>query len=96
MKRKNGWAFIINPIAGNGQAGRYAPVVQEMVRRHGIEAEIEFTTGKGHATILAADFAKQGFGHVAVVGGDGTFSEAAHGLVGKKNVVFGAVPRHRQ
>ncbi|MCU0845580.1 MAG: diacylglycerol kinase family lipid kinase [Spirochaetes bacterium] len=92
MKKNDKWAFIINPIAGGGKAGRYAPTVREMIRRHGITAETAFTTGKGHATTLAADFAKRGFSHVVAVGGDGTFSEAAHGLVGKKNVIFGAMP----
>jgi YegS/Rv2252/BmrU family lipid kinase len=92
MKKKNRWAFIINPIAGGGAAGRYAPTVTEMIRSRGIAAETAFTTAKGHATELAADFAKRGFSHVAAVGGDGTFSEAVHGLVGKKNVTFGAIP----
>jgi len=92
MKKKDRWAFIINPIAGNGEAGRFAPTVAGMIRRHGIDAETVFTTGKGHATELAADFAKRKFSHVVAVGGDGTFSETVHGLVGKKNVIFGAVP----
>ncbi len=92
MKKKDKWAFIINPIAGNGEAGRFAPTVAGMIRRHGIDAETAFTTGKGHATELAADFVKKKFSHVVAVGGDGTFSEVVHGLVGKKNVIFGAVP----
>ena len=40
------------------------------------------TDGRGHATALAADAARAGCDLVVVVGGDGTVSEAAAGLVG--------------
>jgi diacylglycerol kinase family enzyme len=40
------------------------------------------TEGRGHATLLAREAAEAGYDVVAVVGGDGTVSEAAAGVVG--------------
>lgn len=91
MKKKSGWGFIINPVAGNGLAGEYADTVKEMIQKHGVEAEIVFTTGRGHATKIADDLVGSGHHHVIAVGGDGTFSEVVHSLVDKKGVTFGAV-----
>ncbi len=89
---KNSWGFIINPVAGNGFSGKYASSVTEIIRKKGVGAEIVFTEKKGHASQLASEFADRGYSHVVAVGGDGTFSEAVHGLVGKKNIIFGAIP----
>ncbi len=92
MIARDGWAFIINPIAGNGRAKRYVPRIEEAIKRHGVDAEMVYTGGKGHATALAEDFVRRGYSRIAAVGGDGTFSETVHGLVGKKDIVFGAIP----
>ena len=92
MKKTQHWAFIINPIAGNGKARRYKDIIANIARAKGIPIEIVFTEKKGHATELAGNLHKSGYNPIAAVGGDGTFSEAVHGLVGKKGVIFGAVP----
>lgn len=94
MKKKR-WAFIINPIAGNGKARRYGDIINKIARSKNISPEIVFTEKKGHASELAARFCKEGFNPIAAVGGDGTFSEAVHGLapfLKKKDIIFGAVP----
>jgi diacylglycerol kinase (ATP) len=94
MKKKQPgkkWAFIVNPVAGNGYAGKYAGTVREMMRRHGVDGEVVMTGRKGHATSLAAEYVKKGYTHIAGVGGDGTFSEIAQALVNAKGVTFGAV-----
>lgn len=90
--KKHRWAFIINPIAGNGKARHYGDIINAVARAKGIVPEIVFTEKKGHATTLAENLFHSGYNPIAAVGGDGTFSEAVHGLVGKKGVIFGAVP----
>lgn len=92
MTSKNKWIFIINPVAGNGFAKNYTEKIKEIIQKQNLNAEIVFTDRKGHATEIAKDFVDNGFNHIIAVGGDGTFNEVAQILVGKKNVVFGAVP----
>jgi YegS/Rv2252/BmrU family lipid kinase len=91
MKRTEGWAFIVNPIAGNGFGATCVETVKQMMKRHGAEGEIVLTEAKGHATALAASFADRGFRNIVGVGGDGTLSEMAQPLVGRRGVTFGAV-----
>jgi diacylglycerol kinase (ATP) len=92
MGRPDGWAFIVNPIAGNGYGKECAGIVREMMTRHGVSGEVSLTRSRMHATELAASFAEKGFRFVVGVGGDGTMSEVAEGLVGRGDVTFGAVP----
>jgi diacylglycerol kinase (ATP) len=91
MQEKQRWVFIINPVAGNGFAGHYIATVKEMIQKFGVEAEIDFTTKKGHATEIARQRAEQGFDHIIGVGGDGTFSEIVQSLINKPQVTFGAI-----
>ncbi len=85
------WAFIINPVAGNGYAGQFAETVKEMIKLHHLEAEITFTQRKGHATEIARVYADKGYRYIIAVGGDGTFNEAAQALVDRENITFGTV-----
>jgi diacylglycerol kinase (ATP) len=91
VQRTDGWAFIVNPVAGNGYGATCVDTVREMMRRHGAEGEIALTKAKGHATELAASFADKGCRVVVGVGGDGTMSEIAQALAGRSGVTFGAV-----
>ncbi len=91
MKRTEGWAFIVNPIAGNGFGATCVETVKQMMERYGAEGEVALTEAKGHATTLAASFADRGFRNIVGVGGDGTLSEMAQPLIGKRGVAFGAV-----
>jgi len=86
------WVFIINPTAGNGFAGTYAPKVEEMIHKHKINADIIFTERKGHATELASSYEKKGYKYIVAVGGDGTLNEIARPLIGNKNVTIGIIP----
>jgi diacylglycerol kinase (ATP) len=85
------WAFIVNPVAGNGYGAACGETAKEMMRRHGVDGELALTQSKGHATELAASFADRGFPVIVGVGGDGTLSEIAQALAGRKGVTFGAV-----
>jgi len=86
------WAFIINPIAGNGFAKTLKPKLEEMIRQHNITAEVVFTDYKSHATELATQFYNQGYKYIIGVGGDGTINEIARALAGNPNVVTGIIP----
>lgn len=85
------WAFIVNPVAGRGYAGKYAAHVKEMITRYNLDATIHFTERRGHATELAASFAGDSYTHVIAVGGDGTINEAACGVLNHPHITFGVV-----
>ncbi len=91
MRNREGWGFVVNPIAGNGFAATCEATAREMMRRHGVSGEVALTRAKGHATELAASFVERGFAFVVGVGGDGTMSETAQPLVGHPEVSFGVV-----
>jgi len=88
---KQKWAFIINPVAGNGFAGEYVDTVKSIIKQHQVDAELAFTERRGHATEIANEYAQKGFDHIIGVGGDGTFSEIIQALMDKDNVTFGAI-----
>lgn len=90
MKNKK-CAFIINPIAGNGYAGKYAEKVRAVVKKHNLNAQIVLTEKKGHATELAGRFLHDGYQCFIPVGGDGTVNEVAQAVVGKKDITLGVV-----
>jgi len=85
------WVFIINPMAGNGLAGSYTDIVEEMIKKYRVDAELVLTERRGHATEIASEYIQKGFDHIIGVGGDGTFSEIVQALVDKDNVTFGAI-----
>lgn len=86
------WVFIINPVAGNGFARRFVPELKAALQEYQVDAELVYTTGKGHASELAGDYASRGFKYIIGVGGDGTLNEIAQSLVNNKAVTFGVIP----
>ena len=92
MTDKRKWAFIVNPIAGNGFGSRYLPVLEAKIREYGVTADILVTERAGHATELAASCADNGYSPIIGVGGDGTMNEIARALIGRKDVVTGLIP----
>jgi diacylglycerol kinase (ATP) len=89
---KNKWAFIINPIAGNGFAKTIIPKLEEMIRNNNINAELAYTERTGHATELSAKYLQRGFSHIIGVGGDGTLNEISRPLINNKDVIAGLIP----
>jgi len=94
MTEKNSrkWAFIINPIAGNGAAKTIVPKMKEMIKKYNINAELAYTERIGHAAELSDLFFARGFSHIIGVGGDGTLNEISRPLVNKKDIIVGIVP----
>lgn len=91
MTKSEKWGFIINPIAGNGYAGKHIDDVRRMIDKYAVDAEVVLTEGVGHATELAADFIAKGYRYIAPVGGDGTINEAAQAVIGHDDIIFGPV-----
>jgi len=86
------YAFIVNPAAGTGFAEKTMNRMIPMLDRRGIEYEVFYTTGPGHATEIAAKLAdEKTAGAVVAVGGDGTAGETAAGLAGT-GMPMGIIP----
>jgi diacylglycerol kinase (ATP) len=90
--QKHEWVFIINPAAGNGYARGLKPLIEEMARKHSINAEIVLSEKIGHATELAKHYADAGSKFIIGVGGDGTFNEIGAALLNREDVTIGLVP----
>ena len=84
-------AVIVNPVAGSGFAMTVGQKVDAILTQRNIEHTLFYTQGAGHATELAREAARQGATTVLSVGGDGTLSETAAGLVGTQTAL-GVIP----
>ncbi len=78
---------IWNPTSGLGRARRSRPRAMEAAARLGAELEWRATEGPGHATELARRAAEEGHPLVLALGGDGTYNEAARGLLGSPSAL---------
>ena len=92
MNVKNKWVFIINPAAGNGFSISLVPKLEDMIKKHNIDAEVAFTKNRGHATELSETYLERGFRYIIGVGGDGTLNEIARPLVNRSDVITGIIP----
>lgn len=72
--------FVVNPAAGRGKARTTWAGIAPLAAQYG--ATVQFTERPGHATDLARRAADAGCERVVAVGGDGTISEVANGLIG--------------
>jgi diacylglycerol kinase (ATP) len=72
---------ILNPNAAGGRALKHLPKVTNTLVDLGTEFTLSVTTGRGDAWTQARQFALGGIDRVIVIGGDGTFNEAANGLL---------------
>lgn len=77
------YAFILNPAARNGRAGKRKAEIEQELRSLGVEYAILETEHRHHATELARD-ASQTYDVVVAVGGDGTVQEVAQALLGSR------------
>ena len=70
--------IIVNKVAGKTR--RAWPNIAAKLQESGIEFELYETTARGDATVRSRAALLEGFSTIAVVGGDGTLSEAAEGF----------------
>jgi diacylglycerol kinase (ATP) len=85
--------FMINPKAGSNRARARWTAFELQLRQAGIEAKHLFTSSPGHATHLARKAAGQ-YELLIAVGGDGTASEIANGILSAQagKTTLGVVP----
>jgi diacylglycerol kinase (ATP) len=86
--------LISNPKTGRYAARRLRPVPElaAELESRGLTVDLQFTTGPGDATQIAARAAGNGSTDVIVAGGDGTINEAIQGLAGT-NARLAIIPR---
>lgn len=82
--------FILNPTAGSGKASAVARQLAGHCKGAGYQIVLHQTTGAGHATVLGSELRQTG-DLVLAIGGDGTVSEVAAGLIGG-TAVLGIIP----
>jgi diacylglycerol kinase (ATP) len=82
------WFFIVNPAAGHGRAKRLWRRFESTCRPAETESggapngwRVEQTSGRGHAERLVQQALADGYDRIVAVGGDGTLSEVAGGLL---------------
>ena len=81
MSTQQSICAILNPTAGNGQAGREKYKIEASLSKHFTKWTIWETQGPRHATVLAKKAAEDGFDLVAAIGGDGSCHEVVNGLM---------------
>ena len=73
-------AFVVNPAAGNGRAGKQWPQLAAQLKAHGIEGKVVYTAVPGEATAITRRLLEAGHDTLLAVGGDGTINEVANGF----------------
>ena len=84
--------FIINKYSGTGFQSKIEGKIIDACARLKLEAILEYTQHRGHATELARQAAAHGIPRVFAMGGDGTVNETAQGLVGT-STALGILPK---
>ena len=73
--------LIHNPVSGSAKGGLLLRKAENLLALKGVAVEPVTTQRAGHATELAGDRARAGHKTVLAMGGDGTLSEAANGIL---------------
>jgi diacylglycerol kinase (ATP) len=82
MTEAGSLVVVANPTAGGGKAGKLIGKVDAMLRDLRVEHEIRVTESPAHMEATAREAAEGGARIVAALGGDGTVSCGANGLLG--------------
>ncbi|MCF7919983.1 MAG: diacylglycerol kinase family lipid kinase [Candidatus Cloacimonetes bacterium] len=89
------WFFIVNSTAGNGRTGKKINDLINLLNQERFDFRIELTRYAKHGIELAREAALEGFEYIIAVGGDGTASEVAGGIMSSgrsSEVKFGIIP----
>jgi diacylglycerol kinase (ATP) len=79
---------IVNPAARGGRAQLPRESLERAASASGVRLVLWPTAAPGHATELAAAAVRDRFPVLAVWGGDGTYNEAARGLLGSETALL--------
>ncbi len=71
---------IVNPAAGGGRCGKFAPAALGDLRKRGVSLEVQTTHAAGQGSKIAAQAYQDGYRNFIAVGGDGTSFEIVNGL----------------
>ena len=83
--------IVANPTAGRGKAGKLIGAADSILRDLRVEHEIRVAGSPAETERACRAAAERGAAIVAVIGGDGTVSCAANGLVGTE-AALGVIP----
>jgi diacylglycerol kinase (ATP) len=78
------YKIIANPTSGRGEGGADIPRAKELLSSLGITFDLVRTERPMHAVELARASARDGYGVVVAMGGDGTANEVLNGLMQAK------------
>jgi diacylglycerol kinase (ATP) len=78
--------LVVNPRAGAGRAERRLGELTAALGDAGARFDVARTSSSGHATTLVREAIRAGVPGVAIVGGDGTLSEAVRGFFDERGV----------
>jgi YegS/Rv2252/BmrU family lipid kinase len=89
--------IILNPTAGMNSAVKKIPDIKELLKKYGVDYELEITQRIGHATEIAGQTDGNEYSIIVAAGGDGTCNEVLNGLIaaqnsGRKIPAMGALP----
>lgn len=85
--------ILVNPVAGNGFAKQYYPLVYEKLKTGGVkEILVEETKRPMEGSEIARRFVEAGCELIVIVGGDGTINEVIQDIDVVKEVSIGVVP----
>ena len=79
--------FIINPIAGTGKQVDIENNILKNIDKNIFDYDIEYTLKPNHATDISRNAIKKKYELIVSVGGDGTASECAGGLIGSETAL---------
>lgn len=88
---KSKMLIIANPAAGANRASKIIPLVEEILKKKGIDYVIEITRCKGDEIDIAGKGVKNGFNLIVALGGDGTVNQVVNGIMGS-GVTLGIIP----
>ncbi len=74
--------FIVNPVAGGGQAGKVWKEKGNEIIASFPESKAIFTEKPGDAKEISREAVKEGYEAVVSCGGDGTLNEVVNGIIG--------------
>lgn len=88
------YVFIVNPVAGKKNAYfTLFPAIRQYFERKDLQFSCHITEKPGHAMELADEESRRGDEvRIYAIGGDGTLSETAAGIIGRKNAEIGIFP----
>ena len=82
----NKWLVIVNPAAGGGKASNDWELIHELLNSQNLHHDVEFTSRRLHAMVIARSKIEAGYNKIIVVGGDGTMNEVINGVFAQTRI----------